>query len=131
MSNKIVNIILLVFLFTLSTILVFMYNNVLGDLRESNLALERVDQSVLSIDGEVSEDDVVQLAGYELKQAIKYVDSIGKLRDILGKVKIYGGIQINNQNILTVDEINSLIVDNSIYEVSYDNETGMIRVVVV
>lgn len=131
MSNKIVNIILLVFLFTLSTILVFMYNNVLGDLRESNLALERVDQSVLSIDGEVSEDDVVQLAGYELKQAIKYVDSIGKLRDILGKVEIYGDIQINNKNILTVDEINSLIVDNSIYEVSYDNETGMIRVVVV
>lgn len=131
MSNKLVSVVLLIFIFLACTMLVYVYNGSVRELKEMDLALERVEQSVLSTDGEVSIDDEVIISGYDLKQSIRYVDSIGSLRDILGKGDIYGDIQINNNKVLNVEEVSKIIDDDGKYRVSYDKETGIIQIVVV
>lgn len=128
MNQKIVSVFMTIFMLIMCVGLMttFQFTNAQRNL---DLSLERTDHSVLSTDGEVKSDTGVKVSGDKIISSIKYKEAIDSQRTIVGKQKIYENYKVYmGSQLLTQDNVETVITANSQYTMIYDIENHKITV---
>lgn len=135
MEDKIISIITGIFMLimSISLIVILEFVEVKNNL---DLNLDRVNNSVLGINGEVSEDSYIEVSGASLYTSIVYKEKIDAKRDLMGQTLIYknntddytGYSIIYNGEELTSENIDEEIDIDLKYLLTYDLENRVIMV---
>lgn len=135
MGDKIISIITGIFLLIMSISLMVMlqFVQIKNDL---DLNLDRVNNSVLTANGEIKDDSYVDVTGASLYTSIKYKEKIDSKRALLGQAVIYGNSSNNytgysiiyNGEIITSENVSDKIDIDLTYLLNYDLKNKVITI---